>query len=164
MPPMTRFGILLALAVFSSTVAPAASAHKAIFLVRHAEKESQTDPDSAISITGEDRALSLARMLRNAGVTHVFVSDKKRTAQTATPLVEQKGLTPTVVPAADTKALVEKLKAVPRDAVVVVVGHSDTLPGILGGLGVKSEIKIKDDQFGRLFVVASDGALLELAY
>jgi phosphohistidine phosphatase SixA len=162
---MTRAALALAFALLSSMLlSSGASAHKAIFVVRHAEKASPTDPDSPISVSGEDRALALARLLRNARVTHIFVSDKKRTAQTAEPLSESYDLKPTITPAADTKALVEKLKAVPKDAVVVVVGHSDTVPEILTGLGITTKISIKDDQFGRLFLVGGDGALVELAY
>lgn len=157
---MTR--LLLAFVLLSTLLASAAEAHKAIILVRHAEKESQTDPDSAISVIGEDRALAFARLVRNAGVTHVFVSDKKRTAQTAEPLTTQKALTAVV--AKDTKDLLEKIKALPKDAVAVVVGHSNTIPEILKALGVKGDVVIKDDQFGRVFVVTGDNSMIELAY
>lgn len=158
---MTRTVAMFVLALLSGFPA---LAHKAIFVLRHAEKVSATDADSAISVSGEDRALALARLLRNAGVTQVFVSDKKRTAQTAEPLLQASGLTPVVVAAADVKALIEKLKAVPPEAVVVVVGHSDTVPEILKGLGSTTRVVIKDDQFGRLFVVDAQGGLIELAY
>ncbi|MDP2341728.1 MAG: histidine phosphatase family protein [Deltaproteobacteria bacterium] len=157
---MTRAALAIVFAMLSST----ASAHKAIFLVRHAEKASATDPDSPISVSGEDRALALARLLRNARVTHVFVSDKKRTVQTAEALSESYDLKPIVTPAVDTKALIEKLKAVPKDAVVVVVGHSDTVPDVLAGLGVAAKIVIKEDQYGRVFLVGGDNNLVELAY
>lgn len=163
---MTRIRLVLALvlfsAVFSALFSPAAMAHKAIILVRHAEKESQTDPDSAISIIGEDRALAFARLLRNAGVTHVFTSDKKRTQQTAQPLVDQKGLKITV--ATEVKDLVTQLKALPKDAVAVVVHHSNTVPEVLKALGVKGDFVIKDDQYGRVFVVGGDFGAVELAY
>jgi phosphohistidine phosphatase SixA len=156
--------VALAFCAAMSAAAPAA-AHKAIFVVRHAEKASATDPDTPLSLGGEDHALALARLLRNAGVTHVFVSDKKRTQQTATPLVDQRGLAPpVVVPAADTAALLVALKALPADAVVLVVGHSDTIPAILAGLGVAQKVALKDDQYGRMFVVTTDHQMFELAY
>jgi phosphohistidine phosphatase SixA len=145
--------------------AEAASAHKAIFIVRHAEKASSTDPDTPLAMQGEDRALKLASILRNADVTHVFVTDKKRTVQTAQELVDQRALAaPVVVPATDTTALVDRLKTVPKDAVVLVVGHSNTIPAILKGLGVAGEVTIKEDQYGRIFVVTPDFRLVELAY
>ncbi len=147
-----------------SLAAPSAHAHKGIFIVRHAEKASSTDPDTPLAMQGEDRASALARVLRNAGVTHVFASEKQRTQQTVQPLVDQKGLNVVVVAADKTPELLAKLKAVPADAVVLVAGHSDTIPGILAGLGVKEKVTIRDDQYGRLFLVTETGKLIELAY
>lgn len=151
--------VSMLLSTFAST---SAFAHKAIILVRHAEKASQTDPDPALSMAGEDRALALARLVRNAGVTHVFVSDKQRTALTAEPVAMQKGLKPVAVK--ETKDLITQLKAAPKDAVIVVVGHSNTIPEILKGLGVVGDVVIKDDQYGRVFFVGPDNSLVELAY
>jgi hypothetical protein len=135
--------IALALLLASSSSA----AHKGIFVVRHAEKASSTDPDTALAMQGEDRALALARLLRNVE-----------------PLVEQKGLTTTVVPADKTPDLLVALKALPKDGVAVVAGHSDTIPAILKGLGVTAKIDIKDDQYGRVFFVTESGQLIELSY
>jgi len=136
-----------------------------LFVVRHAEKASSTDPDTPLAGQGEDRAQRLASLLRNAGVTHVFVSDKKRTRQTAQVLVDQRGLAaPVVLPAADPGKLVEQLRAAPPDAVILVVGHSDTIPAILKGLGVKDAVTIREDQYGRVFLVTADFRLVELAY
>jgi len=141
-----------------------ASAHTGIFIVRHAEKASSTDPDTPLAIQGEDRALSLARLVRNAGVTHVFATDKKRTQQTVEPLCEQKGLTPVIVKASDTAAMVKALKETPKNAIVVLAAHSDTIPTILQGLGVAKPVTIKDDQYGRVFFVTESNQLIELAY
>ena len=153
-----------AIAGLLTIVAPSVHAHKGIFVVRHAEKASSTDPDTPLALQGEDRASALARLLRNAGVTHVFASEKQRTQQTVQPLVDQKGLKVVVVAADKTPELVAKLKAVPADAVVLVAGHSDTIPGILRGLGVSQPVTIRDDQYGRLFLVTESGKLIDLAY
>jgi broad specificity phosphatase PhoE len=156
--------LVMAAALTCSLMSTAAQAHKGIFVVRHAEKASSTDPDTPLSMQGEDRASALARVLRNAGVTHVFASEKQRTQQTVQPLVDQKGLKITVVAAAKGAELLAKLKAVPADAVVLVSGHSDTIPAILAGLGVKAPVKLRDDQYGRLFLVTESAQLIELAY
>jgi phosphohistidine phosphatase SixA len=167
MKPSSRWvrSLLAFVVVGTAFVADAARAHKALFIVRHAEKASSTDPDTPLSLGGEDRALGLARVLRNAGVTHVFVSEKQRTQATAQPLIDQRALPPAVViPAADVAGLVKQLKAAPKDAVVLVVGHSDTIPDILKGLGVAGSVVIQEDQYGRLFLVTPDHRLVELAY
>jgi phosphohistidine phosphatase SixA len=158
-------GLACAFALTGVLGAGGANAHTALFIVRHAEKASSSDPDTPLSLGGEDRALGLARLLRNAGVTHVFVSEKQRTQQTAQPLVDQRGgPAPVVVPAADVAGLVKQVKAAPSEAVILVVGHSDTIPAILAGLGVKGEVVIKEDQYGRLFLVTPDHRLVELAF
>jgi len=141
-----------------------ALAHKGIFIVRHAEKASATDPDTQLAMQGEDRALALARLLRSAGVSHVFATHLKRTQQTVEPLVEQRGLTTAVLPADKTADLLKALKGLPADAVAVVAGHSDTIPEILKGLGISTKVDIKDDQYGRVFLVTGAGQLIELSY
>ncbi|OGQ20100.1 MAG: hypothetical protein A2138_24150, partial [Deltaproteobacteria bacterium RBG_16_71_12] len=143
-----------------------ALAQKAVFVVRHAEKASQTDKDPELSLYGEDRAIALTRLVRGTTVDAVFVTELRRTRDTAAPLCRQRALKPTVVKAADTRALLGQLRALPKDAVAVVVGHSNTIPDILAGLGVKQKIEIRDDEYGRVFVVVpgADGSatMLEL--
>ncbi len=150
--------------VVAVLAAGTADAHKGIFIVRHAEKASSTDADSALSMQGEDRASALARLLRNAGVTQLFATELKRTQQTVEPLADQKGLTATIVAAKDTVLLVSKLKAVAKDAVVVVAGHSNTVPEILAGLGIKEKITIREDQYNRIFFITPDNQLIELGF
>lgn len=155
--------LCMALVALMSASTPV-RAHKAIIVVRHAEKASASDPDSPLSLAGQDRAMALARLLRASGVQAVFVTDKKRTQQTAEPIASQRSIVPTVVPAGDTTALLQKLKAVPKDAVVLVVGHSNTVPDILTGLGAKERVALRDDQYGRVFAVLDGGRVLELSY
>jgi phosphohistidine phosphatase SixA len=138
-------------------------AYKAIVVVRHAEKANAKDPDTVLSLAGEDRALHLARLLRNAGPTHVFVTDTKRSQQTAASVAEQHGLKPLVSPREDTAGLLLKLKALPADAVAVVVGHSDTVPVIVASLTGTAPVTIREDQFGRVFMLTAAG-VVELAY
>ena len=153
----------LLVALVTTLSSTAVEAYRGIFVVRHAEKASN-EPDALLSMQGEDRALALARLLRSAGVTHVVHTDRARTRQTVEPLVEQKSLTPIVVPHADVTGLVHQLKALPKDAVVVVAAHSDTIPTILLGLGVTTPVSIRDDQYGRVFLVTETSQLIELAY
>jgi len=70
----------------------------------------------------------------------------------------------TSVPAADTNALVAAIRAQhPRD-VVMIVGHSNTLPAIIKALG-GPDVTIADDDYGELFVLApGTGALTRIAY
>ncbi len=163
-----RLATIIAAAVVALGLAAPAAAAKAVIVVRHAEKASQTDKDPELSLYGEDRAVALTRLVRGTKVDAVFVTELRRTRDTAAPLCRQRALKPTVVNASDTAALVSQLRALPADAVAVVVGHSNTIPEILAALGVKEKVDIRDDEYGRVFVVVpgAGGAatMLELEY
>ena len=129
-----------------------AGAEPSIFVVRHAEKaEGGADPKNPeLSAAGRTRAASLARMLKDAGVSAIFATEYKRTQQTAEELSRATGVEVTVVPAKDTSALVEKLKALDGNA--VVIGHSNTLPEIIKALGVEKPVQIAETDYDKLFI------------
>ena len=134
-----------------------ALAQQAVFVVRHAEKADQSD-DTALSAAGRRRAVALADLLRSAGVTHVITSEFQRTQQTAAPTATARGLTAEHVPAKDLAALVAKLRAAGPDAVVLVVGHSNTIPPMLTALGWPNDIALQDREYDDVFVlVPRDG-------
>lgn len=147
---MSRALIVFALtALFASD----ALAQRAVIVLRHAEKASETDPDPELSLFGEDRGIALTRFLRGNRVDAIYVTELKRTQQTAAALARQRGLKPEVVPAGDVAGLLAKLKALPKEQVPVVIGHSNTIPQILAGLGVTKKIEVKDHEYSRIFVV-----------
>ena len=79
------------------------------------------------------RAVGLWRA-SGAKVTGLFATEVKRTQQTVAPLATATGVTATTVVAKDTPGLVKKILAV-KGGVVVVAGHSNTVPGIIQALG-----------------------------
>lgn len=146
---------------FVMALADMAFAQPTIFLVRHAERadagapaEQRTGADPSLSAIGHERAAALAAVLRDAGITAIFVTELKRTFETAAPLAKMLGITPTVTPARDTGMLVERLKQQRGNA--LVVGHSNTVPEIAKALGVKTPIVIEDDEFDNLLVITPD--------
>lgn len=127
-------------------------AARTIFLVRHAEKLDES-PQALLSPMGHARAQRLCDLLSRADVRRVVVSEYQRTQQTAQPIADRLGIKPHVVPARDRAALRELLvSSKAADGAVLVVGHSDTLPQILGDLGLPSE-PIAGSDYGNLFVV-----------
>ena len=64
--------------------------------------------------------------------------------------------------------IVDRIKALPRDAVAAVVGHSNTIGPIIKGLTARTIDPIADDEFDKLFVVsvpaAGDASLAPLRY
>lgn len=166
-----------------------------VILVRHAEKEfdpgnpDDPNPDLADAV-GTDRADALVKVAKDAGVTAIYTTEFCRTAQTAQPLARQLGVPlfvqdnglsgdqlsgcdPAIdVPierlpiAIDTIAeLIDKILAENSGRVVLVVGHSNTVPQMIEELGVAplcpdyfpfsrdGSCNIPDAQFDNLFIV-----------
>ena len=159
--------LLVISAALAGPFVRAAAAQEAIYIVRHAERVDD-EKLSLLSPEGHARAARLAGILRDAGITHVFVSEYERTAQTAAPLAERLGLTPAVVRADDTGALLERLRATGPKARVLVAGHSDTVPALLKALGCTEAITIAKADYDNLFLVIpgdkSSPLLLRLRY
>ena len=143
----------LILAAFSS----GAAAQATIFLVRHAERNDGgaggMAVDPPLSAAGRARATALAAMLKDAKLTAVFSTEFKRTQDTARPAAEVHHLTVTTIKSGETAALVEKLKA--ATGAVLVVGHSNSVPQVIAGLGITTPFTIADDEFDNLFIVTT---------
>ena len=141
------------IALLLSAAAPdSAWAQRAVFVVRHAERADQSR-DSALSTAGEARAATLARHLKDAGVTAAFVTDLQRTRLTAAPLTDAQGLEPIVLPAAGTQDMVDRIKRDHAQDIVLVVGHSNTVPEVLKLFGHPEPVTIRDDEYDALFVL-----------
>ena len=137
-----------------------------IALLRHAEPESAGN-DPALTAAGKKRAQLLASMFRDAGVTAIFISELRRTRETARPLAELLHLTPAVLPGLDSAAHRDRVRAV-AGGVAVVVGNTNTVPSLVAALGVTAPVSIAADEFDRLFIVTpgavGSAALLPLRY
>lgn len=147
---MSRRALFVALVLALATCV--VIAEPTIFLVRHAEKaHAGADPNNPeLSAAGRTRAESLAGILKDAGVSAIFATEYKRTQQTAEELGRATGAKVTVVAAKDTPALIEKLKALDGNA--VVIGHSNTLPEIIKALGVEKPVQIAETDYDNLFI------------
>lgn len=137
--------------------AAAAAAQSTVFVVRHAERadggttNSMMGNDPDLSEAGKARAEALAVTLRDAGITAIFATEFKRTQQTAAPLAKALGVTPTIVSSKDTAGLIAKVTSAAGN--VLVVGHSNSVPDVVKGLGVTTPVTIADADYDHLFVV-----------
>jgi len=160
---------VLALALLLASAA-AAAAQSTVFVVRHAERADGgaangmmgNDPD--LSEAGRARAESLAAVLKDAGITAIYTTKFRRTQQTAAPLAKALGLTPATISSRDTAGLLEKIKAAAGN--VLVVGHSNTVPEVVKGLGVTVPVTVGDAEYDNLFIVrrGEQPAVLRLHY
>jgi broad specificity phosphatase PhoE len=159
MYPLRRAAFLLmaALALPTEASAQRAAGEKLVFVVRHAEKANATEQDPSLSDIGRARATALAAALGAAGVSEVFVTQRKRTRETAAPLTEARQLTAHVVPfGASTSDHAAAVAAAVRRAkgnTVLVVGHSNTVTLIVAALGGPRLPELCDAEYSNLFIV-----------
>ena len=170
-----RFLMIVFLATVSSL-----QAQRAMFILRHAERAEYDERDGNLSKAGETRALNLARLLREVGVSTIITTEAKRSKQTAEPLARSLGLTLTTIktrspqtppapPAKDeiflvidrqpgweadyAKQLMDDIRSHHKDDVVVIIGHQNTVPAIVRATGYTGEVNIGDYEHDDIFVV-----------
>ena len=143
----------------------AVQAQRLVFVVRHAERAAdgasmlQKQADPALSPAGEARASKLAAMLADAGISAICATEFRRTQDTAKPLAARLGLQIQTLPSKQTDALLSKLRAQFAKDVVLVVGHSNSVPDIIKAL-CGAEVRLADTEYDNLFVVVPETRLL----
>jgi phosphohistidine phosphatase SixA len=154
--PRLRLLPLLLLPLLSGCQPPAAGEETLVFLVRHAERADDggmaSEEDPHLSLAGRERAEALARMLADAGITHIHSTDYLRTRETAAPLATATGLPVSVY---DTQALdtfAAGLRATPGRH--LVVGHSNSTPELVTALGGDPHGEIDPMEYDRLYLVS----------
>jgi broad specificity phosphatase PhoE len=156
-----RLKVLLPLVIALTAAAPSSSSAPAtvVILVRHAERAPGSG-DPPISETGQARARALADVGKVAGVQVIITTQFQRTKQTAAPLAESHGLTMTTVGTQSdiAKHIAEVAAAVRQHAgkTVLVVGHSNTIPAIVGALGGPKLADLCETEYDNLFTIVLD--------
>src|SRR5437868_4451879 len=145
---MKHFGVVILVCLSLLAVADAAPM---ILVVRHAEKATGGGEDPDLSPAGQKRADALARVLKDSEITAIFVTEFKRTRETAAPIAQAAHIVPTVVAAKDTAGLIARLRTLNGNA--LVVGHGNTIPNLVKGLGVGMPVNIPEDDYTEIFVV-----------
>ena len=142
-----------------------AHAQKAVLVVRHGEKVSDTD--ERLTEAGHARAERLAKMLKDAGVSAIYSTDTERARDTVQPLAAVLGLKVEIYDKSDAR-FVERIRREQPGGIGVVAGHSNTIPDLLKALGCPGDFKIASDEYDNLFLVVpkADGpaTLLHLRY
>lgn len=137
-------------AVLLASAPVPADAQKAVIVLRHAEKQTDSnDPATPLSRAGADRARRLAEIFRNAGITAIYSTDTVRTRSTVEPLATMRDLE--IRPYSEPGPLARRLRQSSPDDVALVVGHSNTIRPLLVELGCRDPGPI--EEYGDLFVV-----------
>ena len=123
-----------------------------VLLVRHAEKESLSG-DSPLSDEGQVRAQALAHVAGDSGIAAIYATEYLRTQQTAQPLAGGLDLPVQQVKVDNMAGLVDQILSNHAGQIVLVVGHSDTVPAIIKELGGGSTPPITQDEYDNLYLV-----------
>ena len=159
---MTARSLIIIAAILLFTLS-AVAASPIIFVVRHAEKSADgNDPD--LSAAGQQRAEGLARIVKDAEITAIFTTEFKRTQETAAPTAKELHVSPTVIPADQIFALVEKLRGLKGNG--LVVGHGNTIPDLVKALGIATPVNVPENDYSELFfiILGDKPQLLRLHY
>jgi phosphohistidine phosphatase SixA len=151
---MNRFRLILAalFCVLLGTAALAAMPQApAYYVMRHLNTpEGERDPD--LTPAGKAAAERLVHWMHGKPLTAIYVSDFKRTRQTAAPLAAERGIAVKVYNPADTPALIALLRA--ETGPVLIVGHSNTVPDIVEQLGGTRPGPLAHPDFGDIWTLA----------
>jgi broad specificity phosphatase PhoE len=148
---VARLWIAITAAVFAAC-APEAGDPTTVFVVRHSEKVSEAS-DAVLSEVGWNRAADLLGVMEDAEVSALYASQYARAQQTVEPIAERFGLEIQIHDASDSEGLAARILADHAGEVVLVSGHSNTVPGIVAALGAPEPAAIADWDYDDLFVV-----------
>ncbi len=149
-------GMAVAPRALSAQPAAAEAPPALVLVVRHAEKADNSS-DPVLSAQGSARGDALAKALEHIRIDHVIVTPLQRTRLTAASTMTAYGLQPEVVGLGPDMAthIANIAAAVRRQSgkVVLVVGHSNTVPAIVHALGGPKLPDLCETYFGALFTV-----------
>ena len=140
--------------------APTAGAAATIYVARHGETEGE-GPGRRLSAAGRSRAEALAARLADAGIERIYTTDLPRTRETAAPIAARLGLEPELYDPDDLAGFAAELRR--ASGVLLVVGHSNTNPELVGLLGGEPGEPIAEDEHDRLYRLEFPAGATELS-
>jgi broad specificity phosphatase PhoE len=131
-----------------------------IIFVRHADTDQamSQEGDAPLNAAGRARAGSLADYLERidvvAGPNAIYVSEKKRTQQTAAPLAARLGVEPVVADHYDVVGFMKNVLFDHKREIVLIVSHSDAIAPLVEELhGSKNIAEFAPDEYDRVLIV-----------
>ncbi|MFQ6005874.1 MAG: phosphoglycerate mutase family protein [Woeseia sp.] len=147
-------GIAIGLAWFFES-----QATTTIIFVRHAEKELNVGDDPGLSEAGRRRVAELTRQLVDAdvvaGIDAIYATPFRRAQETAQPLSEALDLPINIYDAADRETVLETILKNHKGKIILVVGHSDTLPELIANLGASKKVPPIDEmEYDNIYIIS----------
>lgn len=129
-----------------------------LILIRHAERENPAvNQDPHLNAAGRARAQELVHVLGKSEIKAIYNSHFIRSKETAQPLAAH--LTGVVRVQLDEPVQIKSdILANRKGKTVLVIGHSDTVPALIGLMGGGSMPNINEPEFDNMFVVTLTSA------
>jgi len=130
-----------------------------IIFVRHAEKAALPESDPELSEAGQRRVAELTRQLVDAdvvaGIDAVYATAYRRTQGTAAPIADALDLPIYTYDAADTETVLKTILRNHKGKIILVVGHSDTVPVLIANLGASKKVPtIEENEYDNIYIVS----------
>ena len=130
-----------------------------VIFVRHAEKALEPEGDPSLSPAGQRRVAELTRQLKDAdvvaGIDAIYSTPYRRTEETARPIAEALGLPINSYDAGDTEAVMEHILKEHKGKIILVVGHSNTVPQLMYDMGASKKVpEINENEYDNIYIVS----------
>jgi broad specificity phosphatase PhoE len=130
-----------------------------IIFVRHAEKAAEPADDPGLSEAGRRRVAELTRQLVDAdvvaGIDAVYATPYRRTQETAQPIADVLDLPVNTYDAADTEAVLGTILKNHKGKIILVVGHSNTVPVLIANLGASKKVPpIHESEYDNIYIIS----------
>jgi len=130
-----------------------------IIFVRHAEKATEPADDPGLSEAGQRRVAELTRQLVDAdvvaGIDAVYATDYNRTQETARPIADALDLPINTYDAQDTETVLETILKQHKGKIILVVGHSNTVPVLIANLGASKKVPLIDaNEYDNIYIIS----------
>jgi 2,3-bisphosphoglycerate-dependent phosphoglycerate mutase len=130
-----------------------------VIFVRHAEKAAIPADNPGLSEAGKQRAAELARQLVDAdviaGIDAVYSTSYRRTEETVQPVATALNLPITPYDASNTETIMDEIVREHKGKIVLVVGHSNTVPALIGNMGASKNVpEISENEYDNIYIVS----------
>lgn len=130
-----------------------------VIFVRHAEKLQVKGSDPELSEAGRQRAAELARQLVDAdvvaGIDAIYSTPYRRTEETAQPLAIALNVPINSYDAANTETIIDEIVKEHKGKIVLVVGHRNTVPAMIGNMGASKKVPdIDENEYDNIYIVS----------
>ncbi len=130
-----------------------------MIFVRHAERAGPSADDPGLTPAGQRRAMELARQLVDAdvvaGVDAIYSTPFRRTRDTAQPVADALDLPINIYDPSDNEAVLETILKNHKGKIILVVGHSNTLPTLIADLGASKKVPpIAEIEYDNIYIIS----------